>query len=236
MATIVFISDSCQGQDVTKATKIGVEKTVLPISQLQGKYNAVEDIWENQDAAYEQFIRFDGESLATFYRTNANGDLGTVGIIDKEGKVIVQPNYFSTTTKPHFGFFEVQDSKQRVGLVNVKGVQVVTPQYESVFLDAGLMAIDSTIIKVAKDGKQGFIDHSGAIVVPLKYQALDLVGKNRVMYMESSQHWGLMDYASKIITDPVFTSSNIFVDGKTVLQQADGEQYVVFEDGRIVKK
>jgi len=45
-----------------------------------------------------------------------------------------------------------------------------------------------------------------------------------------------MDYASKIITDPVFTSSNIFVDGKTVLQQADGEQYVVFEDGRIVKK
>ncbi|WP_418360632.1 WG repeat-containing protein [Sphingobacterium detergens] len=236
VATIVLMGGSCRGQDATKAVKEGVEEAVLLIGQLPGKYNMAEDIWENPDTAYEQFIRFDGESLATFHRTDANGDLGTVGIVDKTGKVIVQPNYFSTTTKPHFGFFEVQDSKQRVGLINEKGVEVVPPQYESIFLDASLMAIDSTIIKVSKDGKQGFIDHNGAIVVPFKYQVLDVVGKNRIMYMESPQHWGLMDYNSKILTDPVFTFSNIFVDGKTVLQQADGEEYTLYEDGKIVKK
>ncbi|MGE8290722.1 MAG: WG repeat-containing protein [Sphingobacterium sp.] len=236
VATIVLMGGSCQGQDATKAAKEGVEEAVLPIGQLPGKYNTAEDIWENPDTAYEQFIRFDGESLATFHRTDANGDLGTVGIVDKTGKVIVQPNYFSTTTKPHFVFFEVQDSKQRVGLINEKGVEVVSPQYESIFLDASLMAIDSTIIKVAKDGKQGFIDHNGAIVVPFKYQVLDGAGKNRIMYMESPQHWGLMDYNSKILTDPVFTFSNIFVDGKMVLQQADGEEYTLYEDGKIVKK
>lgn len=236
VATIVLMGGSCRGQDATKAVKEGVEEAVLLIGQLPGKYNMAEDIWENPDTAYEQFIRFDGESLATFHRTDANGDLGTVGIVDKTGKVIVQPNYFSTTTKPHFGFFEVQDSKQRVGLINEKGVEVVPPQYESIFLDASLMAIDSTIIKVSKDGKQGFIDHNGAIVVPFKSQVLDVVGKNRIMYMESPQHWGLMDYNSKILTDPVFTFSNIFVDGKMVLQQADGEEYILYEDGKIVKK
>lgn len=236
VATIVLMGGSCQGQDATKAAKEGVEEAVLLIGQLPGKYNTAEDIWENPDTAYEQFIRFDGENLATFHRTDANGNLGTVGIIDKTGKVIVQPNYFSTTTKPHFGFFEVQDSKQRVGLINEKGVEVVSPQYESIFLDASLMAIDSTIIKVAKDGKQGFIDHNGAIVVPFKYQVLDVAGKNRIMYMESPKHWGLMDYNSKIMTDPVFTFSNIFAGGKMVLQQADGEEYTLYEDGKIIKK
>ncbi|MDF2516016.1 MAG: hypothetical protein K0R59_1312 [Sphingobacterium sp.] len=236
VAIIVFISSSCQGQDSTKTARIGSEEAILPISQLQGKYNAAEDIWENPDTAYEQFIRFDGENLATFYRTDADGALGTVGIVDKTGKVIVQPNYFSTSTKPRSGFFEVQDSQQRVGLIDVNGVEVVPPQYETIFLDDSLLEIDSTVIKVDKDGKQGFIDRNGKIVVPLKYQLLDIAGKNRIMYMESPQHWGLMDYNGKIITAPVFTHSGIFVEGKTVLQQADGEAYTLYEDGRIDKK
>lgn len=226
---------SCQGQDAKVAQETGA-KPLSVVAQLGGAYNATEDLWENPDTAYERFIRFDGEEFASFNRMRANGDLGPYGILDKSGNVVVQPNYFSITTKPRFGFFEVQDSLQQVGLVNTKGIEVVSPQYKSIFLDAELMKIDSTIIKVAKDEKQGFIDYNGNVVVPLKYPSLEVVDKNRIMYMESPQHWGLMDYKGKILTAAVFTHTNIFVDGKVILQQADGQEYSVDVNGKIIKR
>lgn len=53
--------------------------------------------------------------------------------------------------------------------------------------------------------------------------------------MEAPQRWGIMDYQSNVIVKPIFTHSATFENGTARLQQADGETYLVEEDGRMKK-
>jgi len=236
---LVLMASACNGQNATNSVAANTtiaDSVTTHISQLEGHYNAQDDAWENPDTTYEERITFDGENFAFFRKISNDGTPELMGIIDKTGKVRVQPIYSSLVLQPTYGFWEVQDSKQNIGLVNREGVEIAKPQYQMVFLHREIMDIDSTVIKVSKDEKQGFINATGALIVPFKYESLELVGKNRIMYMDAPQRWGIMDFNGKIITEAVFTHTNIFKDGKTTLQKADGENYIVHDDGRIEKQ
>ena len=54
--------------------------------------------------------------------------------------------------------------------------------------------------------------------------------------IKSPQRWGIMDYKGNIICPAQFTHTNYFRNGKTTLQKADGQNYTVYEDGRIEKE
>ena len=69
-----------------------------------------------------------------------------------------------------------------------------------------------------------------------KYQSLDLVGDSLIMFFSESQKWGILNYKNEIIVEPLFTSPNIFKNGKTILQQADGENYTVYINGKVEKQ
>ena len=73
-------------------------------------------------------------------------------------------------------------------------------------------------------------------MVAIKYSDLCLVGKNRITFMKSLQRWGIMDYKGNIICPAQFTHVNYFRNGKTTLQKADGQNYTVYEDGRVEKE
>ena len=62
------------------------------------------------------------------------------------------------------------------------------------------------------------------------------VGKNRLMFMTEPANWGIMDYAGNVICKPEFTHTNLFENGKMILQKADGVNYIVFENGKTVKQ
>ncbi len=224
---------ACQNAAKEEQTKKGEMDSV--IKNLPGSYNATTDTWETTDSIYESHIHFEGDSLAFLTKVNPNGN-NTIGVVDKSGRIRVQPIYFSSTLRPSFGFWEVQNDKQKIGLVDLQGKETVSPQYDDVFLISDYQEIDPDIIKVRKDGKEGFINRTGEVQVQLKYESLVLAAKNRIMFMESPQHWGIMDYNSNTIVAAIFTHSAIFEDGVAKLQKEDGETYLVHEDGRIEKE
>ncbi|MFD2554571.1 WG repeat-containing protein [Sphingobacterium tabacisoli] len=218
-----------------KATEPDQREETPVIKYLSGYYNPTDDTWEKADTAYEQIIRFEGDSLAFFSKQGGNGLPNTIGVVDRSGRVCVQPIYFSSTLKPSYGFWAVQDSLQKIGLVDLKGDEIIVPQYDDIFLIPEYMDIDLNLIKVKKEGKEGFINREGTVVIPLTYHSLTLAGKNRIMFMQAPQRWGIMDYQSNIIVDPIFTHSATFENGTARLQQANGETYLVGMDGSMKK-
>lgn len=232
-AIVITSTISCNNTPKTIESDLRIDTPT--IKYLSGYYNPTDDTWEKADTAYEQIIRFEGDSLAFFSKQGDSGLPNTIGVIDRSGRVCVQPIYFSSTLKPMYGFWEVQDSLQKVGLVDLKGDEIVAPQYDDIFLISEYMEIDPNLIKVKKEGKEGFINREGNILIPLTYESLVLAGKNRIMFMQAPQQWGIMDYQSNVIVTPIFTHSATFENGTARLQQANGETYLVEEDGHMKK-
>lgn len=222
---------------------------IMVLTQLPGKYNGQEDVWENPDSNYDSYASFGGDHYATFSRLDKNGNSLGLGLINKKGKVIIQPIYSSIAIqiKMENDIFIVNDSLHNYGIVNNQGVELVKPQYD--FIHYGNSSADTIdtrlgLIKVSKNEKVGYLNRkTGQVVVPVKYDDLFVMDKNLIMF-EVLRHgddgnltgnWGIMDFNEKIISPPRFSYPDRLKGGKTTLI-AEGEEYFVYEDGRINKK
>lgn len=206
------------------------------LHHLQGRYNAEEDAWENPHDGYSSYCSFDGTEYATFSKLDGERNSIGLGLIDKTGKVIVQPIYNGISVGFHNGLCEVTNSEGKRGCVNKDGIEIIKTEYDYVNIYDETSAIGSNMIQVSKNDKYGFVNKEGKVIVELKYNFVQPAGKNRLMFMTEPAHWGIMDYAGNVICKPIFTHTNIFENGKMTLQKADGENYTVFEDGKIVKQ
>jgi hypothetical protein len=235
---------SCQTKETKKEAKqiIKREDTIVvkpqvQLTQMPGKYNEKEDIWENSDPTYDEYMSFDKDNYAGFNILDKEGNSLAMGLIDKKGKVIIQPVYSYVMGGFVNGMCEVEDKNNKKGMVNEQGVEIVKPQYDSMDINTTDIPVDKNLLRVTNNEKTGFIDSkNGKVIIPVIYEGIDLVGEGLVMFMHEPQKWGIMNYKSKIIVEPIFTSINIFKNGKTSLQKADGEDYTVYADGRIVKE
>jgi hypothetical protein len=50
------------------------------------------------------------------------------------------------------------------------------------------------------------------------------------------QEIGYLNLKNEIVIKPEFTFSGTFENGKVILQKPDGEDYIVYKDGRVEKK
>jgi hypothetical protein len=57
-----------------------------------------------------------------------------------------------------------------------------------------------------------------------------------IAFMNEPQRWGYLNLKNEIVIKPEFTFSAAFENGKVILQKPDGEDYIVYKDGRVEKK
>ena len=112
--------------------------------------------------------------LTGFYKNYAVVVLGKLdGVINKTGKEIIPPKYSLIINNDKVdeksvseGFFLVQ-KEDKYGYVDTNGVEIVAPKYE----DARKFIKDLAPVKL--NGKWGFINKKGEIVVPIKYDGIN---------------------------------------------------------------
>lgn len=85
---------------------------------------------------------------AGFYRLK---DKGLYGLADPSGKIIQRPKYDEILFKNENGLIRVKKDG-KIGFLNLKGVEVVAPQYSSIDEPT------DGLFKVKKDGLYGFLD------------------------------------------------------------------------------
>lgn len=225
------------------------DRSKSKIGQLPGYYNVQDNAWENSDPNYDAYSSFGEDFYATFSKLDKDGNSLGLGLIDKRGKVIIQPVYSSIAMRIRMknDFFVVSDSLDNYGLVNSNGTEIVKPEFDDIYF--GNNAADSVdtksgLIKVSKNNKKGYLDTTGSVIVPVQYDDLFIMGTNGLIMFEvlipigngnNTAKWGIMDSDQKIISPPRFSYPDRFENGKVTLI-SEGKEYVVYENGRITEK
>ena len=152
-----------------------------------------------------------------------------MGLINRKGEIVVPIIYDGLEVGLEGGYCVVTRNN-KLGMVNAEGKEIVTPQYE--YLDAPVEGL----FRVGKDEKYGIINIKGEIVIPVMYAEVTPAKEGMVAFMREPQRWGYLNLKNEIVIQPEFTFSAAFENGKVILQKADGEDYIVYKDGRIEKK
>lgn len=112
-------------------------------------YNEISDVFANQKAVMQDML---------VVKKGENKDV--YGVIDVDGKAILEPKYDNITYLPNIGDFLVETNK-KVGILSKNGETKVQIIYDSI----ELMDSDAGLYVVKKDNKYGVLDLKGNIKI-----------------------------------------------------------------------
>lgn len=220
---------ACQSNTSTTLT----EKPSIASSRLvlKAHFDKTNDQWISDDPQYSTNAFSDSTSrYATVTRLDSVTGNGKIGLINRNGEIMVPPIYDQISV----GFTDslcqvMKDGKW--GMVDMEGKEVVKPMYEHLadHLEDGLL-------RAGKDGLFGMFNRKGEMVIPLMYSDVQSVGEGLVAVMTQPQRWGFVNLKNEMILQPEFTFVERFVNGQAVLQKTDAENYIVYSNGKVVKK
>ena len=94
-------------------------------------------------------------------------------------------------------------------------------------------SFNNGLAKVKKDHKWGFIDTTGALIVPLKYNEVENFNDG-LARVRSGQKWGLVDVTGRVVIKPTFDWIYDFENGMAKVK-INGEIYYMNREGQRVK-
>lgn len=239
MVLLCIVTASCEWQvkkEEKKEENKAVQQTHEAVQQihetLKGHMDTAEgkDIWICDNPSYEtDFFAHSRKEYASVYKMDADRNSLGMGLINRKGEIVVPIIYDGLTVGLEGGYCKVTKN-DKWGMVNAEGREIVTPQYK--WIDDPIEGL----FVVEKDEKYGIINIKGEIVIPVKYPRLTPAREGMVAFMSEPQRWGYLNLKNEVVIKPEFTFSAAFHNGKVILQKPDGEDYIVYKDGRVVKK
>lgn len=158
------------------------------------------------------------------------------GVIDKTGKVIVEPSFDNIYSFSE-GFAAVNQNG-KWGYIDKTGAFIIKPQFE------WALAFKDGMAQVMQNGKYGYIDKTGKVCVECKYS---YAGKNfneGLAAVQENGKWGFIDKTGNYIISPQYQYANPFSEGVAAVQQdfkwslidKTGKVLIEFGSGKIVSK
>lgn len=120
------------------------------------------------------------------------------GFADKTGKIIIEPKYDSINPKmENFRWFVYKNGK--TGVVNIEGIERLTPEYDSIFREPGHSQYNE--FSVFKNGKEGYTDINGKFIIPVEYyrvskcndETQNTMKMTFLVQKEAKSDWTLID-------------------------------------------
>lgn len=145
------------------------------------------------------------------------GDNERIGLIDKQGNWVVEPQYFLVQYDTK-GFWLVQDNDEHYGLLNAQGKELLPIEYDNITIHHD----DSCIFVRRLDHLNQVLDFDCKVVNPCNYTEIDqltyptgeydeyddpkLAAANCVTYRTTEWYYGLMDKKGNILTPPIYSA------------------------------
>ncbi|MFH0974946.1 MAG: WG repeat-containing protein [Spirochaetota bacterium] len=131
------------------------------------------------------------------------------GLVDKTGKEIVSPKYDDIRTfRDGLAIVEIKggskyhsDPKDKEGLINIAGEEIVPPEQHTIRFSEGLAAVRLK----GKWGffKWGFIDRTGKMIIPPEYDEVKDFEKGMADVKKNGK-WGRIGLTGKVIIPPKY--------------------------------
>lgn len=152
------------------------------------------------------FIGSYSEGMVIAVRTNTEGQW-LYGYLDKEGNEVISLNYKDAGDFKN-GKAVVKIDEGEYALINTKGQKLNTYKYAFVGqLNEGLLAF-----KENEEGKYGYIDESGNVVIPTRYTSAQPFNEGRAVVNVAEDYgnsYGVIDRRGNFIIMPKYNDVNL---------------------------
>lgn len=226
----IFLLLSIVVVSCTENSKSSAQKAPVVHEKLKGYMDNNSNTWMCEDSSYvtESF----GDSItehATAMKLDMDENPLSMGLINRQGEIIVPIIYDGLRVGFTDGLCQV-NKDNKWGLVNLEGKEIVAPTYKYLAEKA-----EDGLFRAGNDDLYGMINGKGEIVIPIMYKEAEVANEGLIAVMIEPQRWGYINHKNEMIVKPEFTFVGKFENGKVVLQKADGEDYTVYKDGKVVK-
>lgn len=147
---------------------------------------------KNTDISYEYFILYSGEN---------------VGVIDKTGKIIIEPKYSQITIpNPEKDVFVCQDEDDKYEILN-KNKKNILKDFENISIIEGNedIKIKDNLLKYEKNGKYGLVDLDGKQISDAIYEKISKLKDNpNTILVKKDGKYGILDLQGNIFLEPVY--------------------------------
>lgn len=140
---------------------------------------------------------------------------------DVRQKPVIKKQTTTTTKKPATSTNKQTSTKQN---------QVTTHKWKFVgdYYD-GLAMVQGT------NGKWGFIDKTGRLVIPCKWNYIDSFCDGLAMVQGDNWKWGFIDKTGRLVIPCKWKEANAFSEGLAPVRDDNGNKYYIDKTGRVVK-
>ncbi|MCR9290674.1 MAG: WG repeat-containing protein [Bacteroidetes bacterium] len=123
------------------------------------------------------------------------------GLIDADGKIVLQPNYDAIGEFKSYGY-AVMQRDGKVGMLNSQGEEVIEPKFDD------LKVLDSTMIAVMTRRRWVVVNLKGHVILNAGYERAKALNKAFLAY-SINQKWGVVDIRGNSIIEPRFDDISI---------------------------
>jgi hypothetical protein len=142
------------------------------------------------------------------------------GFIDRQGKLVIAAKFQEAG---HFA----------EGLAPVAVIRRAASKDGARKTWGGSPAAEPTaLFPVRKQGKYGFIERTGKIIIKTRFEDVGEFFEGRAL-VQIAGKWGYLDNAGKVVIEPRFDFANPFYDGLALVKKDKGE-YFINPDGKVV--
>ncbi|WPC42631.1 WG repeat-containing protein [Clostridium sp. JS66] len=181
----------------------------------------------------EVVLNIEYESISSFtnglaaFRQN-----GKAGYIDMEGNVAIEPQYDWINSEFNENGFSVVEVNHKHGVINKEGKYILQPIYDSI------MNASDGIFSVTKNGKDGYVDVNGKIVIEFKFACAHNFSEELAIVHTENRKYGVINKTGEFVIEPRFNYLRDFKDGLAVFSEKENSEKLGYIDteGNIVIK
>ncbi len=159
---------------------------------------------------------------------------GKVGVIDKTGKLLIEPKYLDVfIPNPSKDVFVCYENSEKFKFLNSKGEELYKDYEDVTALQTSDLNLDfeKTLLRFKKDEKYGLIDYNGNVIVSANYDEITSL-KNRPgeILVKKKDKYGVLDSNGQIKIELQYDS----IAGDEYFTEKDGYRkagYIVGEKG-----
>lgn len=138
------------------------------------------------------------------------------GFINKAGEFVIEPRYRVTNPFSEGLALAGLEDYSIIGFINKSGETVIEPQ----FLNSGTRFNEGLAVVNYPHGKAGYINHEGAIVIPMQFEMAQPFSDGLAAVRVESK-WGYIDKTGKFVIEPQFRGAGPFSEGLAAVGSSD---------------
>ena len=190
---------------------------------LDGNYLLIDQTGREYEAA-AKFDRIYFPGSTGYARVSSDN---MMGLIDKDGKVLVQPEYSTVNyLPPDMAVVERKDGDNgKWGIIGFDGSTVVDLVYDS-------LVVGESVIVYGSEGKFGIMTRQGEIITEPVWDSIGSSG-SKLLSVESGGKFGFIDISGNPVRECEFDSVGPFGSGAAVVKK-DGVWFIMDEAGNIL--